>query len=565
MTSRRWRNVRVRRYLRRFGDRRTLAADLKAGLALGAESVPDGLAAGALAGINPVLGLNGYLVGTVAGALSTGSLFMTVQATGAMSVILTDVPATHGRDAETAIATLTVLTGLTMLALGLARLGSLVRFVPSAVLFGFANAVAINIVLGQLANFTRYNAHAHNRIARAADTVMNVAHFSWPTVAVGATTIALIFAFERLGAGAIGLVLAVVVGSALAQAFSADSVSTLGDTVEVTRSLPSFTAPSVAAVPGLLIPALALALVGLVQGAGISGTIPNPNGRYPDASTDFRGQGLANLATGMLQGMPVGGSMSATSLARTAGAKTALTGVVAGVTMVLAIVALGPLIGHVAMPALAGLLILVGLRSLKPHQFVMVWRTGRTQTVVFATTFVLTLTIPLQYAVMAGVGLSVVIHVIQQSSRVRVVRWTFESPAGRPLETAPPSRLRSGDTVILTPYGTLFFASAQAFREQLPTPSADASGAVVIIRLRGTEELGVTFLTMLREYATELGVAGAELMLTGVDDNLAQQLTATGVHRVIGPDNIFRARRRLGDSLDDALQAIAARRDPDSE
>ena len=550
----------VQTYLRRFGTRRTIGSDVKAGVVLGVESVPDGLAAGVLAGVNPLLGLNAYLVGTVTGALTTGSVFMTVQATGAMSVIISDVPAAQGPNAASVIATLTVLAGLIMLGLGMAGLGSLVRFIPSAVLYGFVNGVAINIILGQLANFTGFAGTGENRVSRAVDTAAHIGHFSWPTVAVGASTIALIFALEALGVGPLGMVVAVVVGSGLAFIFPQDAVVTLGDSVDIGRSLPSFVAPSLSETPALLVPALSLALVGLVQGAAVSGSTPNPDGHYPNASADFRGQGLANIASGVLQGMPVGGSMSATSLARSAGARSALASMVAGLVMVATILVCGPLIENVAMPALAGLLILVGVRTLKPHQFRMIWQAGRVQVAVFSVTLALTMTIPLQYAVLSGVGLAVILHVVQQSNRVRVVQWTFDTPDSRPRETTPPSALEPGDVVVLSPYGTLFFASAQAFRSQLPTPVADARGAVAIIRLRGTDELGVTFLTMLGEYAIELHRAHATLMLSGVGGGLDDQLTATGVREQIGDNNVFLSRSRLGDSVFDALGRARERR-----
>ncbi|HYN66711.1 MAG TPA: SulP family inorganic anion transporter, partial [Ornithinibacter sp.] len=132
----------------RFGDRTTVGADLRAGTVLGLESVPDGLATGLLAGVNPILALHAYLVGTIAGAVTTSTVLMSVQATGAMAVVISDVPQTQTGDAraQEALAVLALLTGLMMLALGLARLGSLVRFVPSSVLVGFVNAVAINIM-----------------------------------------------------------------------------------------------------------------------------------------------------------------------------------------------------------------------------------------------------------------------------------------------------------------------------------------------------------------------------------------------------------------------------------
>ena len=123
--------------LRLPAGRDTLHEDAVAGLVLGVESVPDGLAAGLLAGVNPLAGLYGYLFGTLGGALVTSSAFMAVQATGAMAIVIADVPAVHGSDDPArALFTLSVLTGAVMLAAGFLRLGSVLRFVSNAVMVG---------------------------------------------------------------------------------------------------------------------------------------------------------------------------------------------------------------------------------------------------------------------------------------------------------------------------------------------------------------------------------------------------------------------------------------------
>lgn len=552
--GRRWKS-----YRRRFGSRRTLVGDLKAGAVLGVESVPDGLAAGLLAGVNPLMGLNAYIVGTIAGALTTGSVFMTVQATGAMAVIIADVPQVHGPDGAGAMATLTILAGVIMLILGFAGLGSLVRFIPTAVLIGFVNAVALNIILSQLENLTGYDSPADSRLLRVVDTAAHPGGVSWWSVSVGLITIALILLLERTALGPLSMVVAIIVGSFLAIVLPSGTVGTLSDVVETSRSLPALSLPDLSSIFVLLVPALSLALVGLVQGAAISGSIPNPNGRYPDASADFRGQGFANAATGLLQGMPVGGSMSATALSRAAGARSAAANLIAGLVMVLCILLLGPLIGYIAMPALAGLLILVGARTIKPAQIVMVFKTGPVQIAVFVVTFVLTILIPLQYAVIAGVGLAIILHIARQSNRVRIRRWVFDAAHPFPAEQDPPAILEGGSTVILTPYGSLFFASAPSFRAQLPDPTGSSSGGFVIIRLRGTDELGVTFLTMLRTYAGELSDAGATLMVAGIGPRVHHQLTTTGVAHTIGEENIFAENDRLGDALTSALDEVARR------
>ncbi len=540
----------------RLFARDTVVDDLRAGLTLGVESVPDGLAAGLLAGVNPAYGLYAYMVGTVTGAVATSSVFMCVQATGAMAVIVADVPAVRvGPDADTALFTLSVLTGVVMLTLGLLRLGTLVRFVPNSVLTGFINAVAVNIVLGQLANFTGFSSGGGNRVARAIDTALHPFSWDWATVAIGVLTIALILLLERTPVGSLGLVVAVVVTSGLTATLGLNSVETLSGVATIPSSLPHPVLPSPGLVVGLLVPALSLALVGLVQGAGISNSIPNPDGRYPDASGDFRGQGFANIASGLFQGMPVGGSMSGTALVTTAGARTRLANLFAGATMVALILTLGPVLGHIAIPAVAGLLILIGARSFNLDKVAMVWRTGQTQAATMVITFVLTLVIPLQYAVLVGVGLSIVLYVAQQSNKITITRWVFPVAGGLPEETSVPRELPGDEVVVLQPYGSLFFAAAPVFESQLPRVSSSSSGSVVVLRLRGKQELGSTFITVVRRYADELAAVDSRLMLAGVSTGVVRQLEATGTRAVLGPHAIFAATPRVIESVQSAVAA----------
>ncbi|WP_241156162.1 SulP family inorganic anion transporter [Leucobacter chromiireducens] len=558
----------LRSYRGRFGSRRTVRSDLTAGLIAGVESVPDGLAAGLLAGVNPLHGLYGYLFGTLGGALATGSVFMSVQATGAMAVIISDVPETQsGPGAGAALTTLALLTGVIMLALGLAGAGKLVRFIPTAVLVGFINAVAVNIILGQLETVTGYAAEGANRVVQAVDTLLNVANFNWRAVLIGVVTVVLIILLERTRIGPLGMVAAIIVGSALAAILPGPRVELVSDVAQIPAALPGLTPPDLGVVGALIVPAVSLALVGLVQGAAISGSIPNPGGKLPDPSADFRGQGIANLAAGLFHGMPVGGSMSGTAMVRAAGARSALANLVAALVMLVTIVAFAPAIGTIAMPALAGLLILVGARTMKPAELRFVWRTGPVQAAVLSVTFVLTLLIPLQYAVLAGVGLAVVLHVSRQSSRVRVRAWRFAAHAMLPREGAPPRVLPPDETVVLVIYGSVFFAAAPVLAEQLPAVAETSRGSAVVLRLRGTDEFGSTFIRVIERYASELHAAGGTLILCGIGPRAEAQLRSTGLQELLGADHVFTATEQIGDSLEQALRAAArwraARPDPD--
>jgi SulP family sulfate permease len=543
--------------------RGSLRQDAVAGLVLGVQSVPDGLATGLLAGVNPLSGLYGYMVGTFTGALVTSSSFMAIQGTGAMAMIVADVPAVHDAgDPARALFTLSVLTGVVMLAAGLLKLGSILRFVSNAVMVGFINAVGVNIILGQLANFTGYDAQGANRVARAFDTLTSPGQLDLPTLAVGVATIALIILLERTRMGALGLVLAVVATSAGAAALGS-GVATLNDLGVAINSLPRPEVPLLAAVPALIVPALSLAFVGLVQGASISANYPNPDGSYPDVSRDFVGQGAANVAAGLLQGMPVGGSVSASALNKAAGARSRQSLVIAGLVMAIVIVAFGEIVGYVAMPALAGLLMLIGYRTIKPADLLSVWKTGIVQKAVLLVTFGLTMIIPLQYAVLVGVGLSVILHTVRQSNQITLKRWELDA-SGDVIETDPPATLPANEVVILQPYGSLFFAAAPVFESALPAVTDASRNSVVILRLRGRSDLGTTFMDVLLRYGQSLAAVESKLMVVSTTERIDEQLAVTGIADLIGPENVIRGNERLGAAVRtahaDAVAWVAANR-----
>lgn len=547
------------------GSRATAARDAVAGLVLGIQSVPDGLATGVLAGINPLAGLNAYLVGTATGAVFTSSTFLAVQGTGAMAMVIADVPAiTSSNHQAQALATLSVLTGVAMLIAGLARLGSLLRFVSNAVMVGFVNAVGVNIVLGQLANLTGYQAAGANRLVRTLNTLIHPGELHLASIAVGLGTIALILGLERTRIGSLGIVVAIAVTSALAHLFGPDSIATLSDLGIQIGSLPGLELPRARLAPALIVPAVSLALVGLIQGAGISARFPNPDGTASDASRDFVGQGAANVASGLLQAMPVGGSTSASALNVEAGAQTKWSLIVASVVMAATVVLFGGIIGGVAFPALAGLLMLIGARSVAPRNLLTVGRTGPVQAIVLLVTFVLTMIIPLHYAVLVGVGLSVVLHVVRQSNQVVIRRRIAHD--GEVREVEPPAVLPADEVVVLQPYGSLFFAAAPVFEAALPAVDATSANSVVIVRLRGRIDVGTTFIEVLHRYATALSQAGCKLMIVSVNDRIVEQFTVGGLLDVVDQDDVYFGDDRVGAALRraeaDAADWVEARRRP---
>jgi SulP family sulfate permease len=537
--------------------RATARDDAMSGLVLGVESVPDGLASGLLAGVNPVSGLYAYLFGLGGGALFTSTALMAVQGTGAMAIIVADVDLASRDDPLRALFTLAMLTGAVMIAAGLLRLGTFLRFVSTSVMTGFITAVGANIVLGQLDDFTGYAADGGNRLTRLFDLLFHIWRVDVSTLAVGVVTIALIVGLRRTRLGALSLVVAVLAGSALA-ALDRD-VGLVRDIATVPRSLPAPKLPVLADIPALIVPAISLAFVGLVQGAGVSSGFPNQDGSAQDTSQDFVAQGGGNIAAGLFQGMPVGGSMSATSLMAAAGARSRQAAFFAAGVMAVVVVLFGTVIERVAMPSLAALLIVVGVGTIKPHRIRSVARTGPVSLTVMAITFALTLLIPLQFAVLVGVGISVNLFVIQQSSRLTTKRVLFHED-GRIQEVDPPRVVPPGEVIVLQPYGALFFATASKLIQQMPTVTPASGRSVVIVRIRGADDAGVTVLDVLTAYARSLRDVGSKLVLVSDSRRVIRQITATGAARAIGRDNVYRSTAFVGEAVrrahDDAVAWI---------
>jgi len=543
--------VSVRARLRKLFSRKTIGKDAVSGLVLGIEAVPDGLAAGLLAGLNPLSGLYAYLFGMVGATFFTSSTLMAVQATGAMALIVADSDLQSLPDPDRALFTLAIMTGIVMIVAGLLGGGRLVRFVPTAVMTGFITAVGVNIILGQLSNFTGFASEGVNRLTKLFDLLVHVPQWSIASVTVGLLVIALIYLFRRTPVGSLGLVIAVVLGSGLAVLLNqwlGAPVLLLNDIVDVPNGLPAPVLPQVNDVVFLMLPAFSLAFVGLVQGAAVSSGLPRPDGGPADTSRDFIGQGAGNIASGLFQGMPVGGSMSGSSLITAAGAKTRLAFVVAGAVMASVIFFAADLVGYVAMPALAGLLIVIGIGAIKPSRIFSVIKSGPLPTAVMAVTFGLTLVVPLQFAVLVGVGMGIILFVAQQSNHVRV-RQVHVLEGGRIRESDPPQTIAQGAVVILQPYGSLFFASAPIFENQLPVVSRSSTGAVVIIRLRGTDQIGLSLIEVLRRYAHSLRDADSSLKLVVSEKRVLDQIEASGLADELGERNVYRSNEWIGETV----------------
>jgi SulP family sulfate permease len=167
-----------------------------------------------------------------------------------------------------------------------------------------------------------------------------------------------------------------------------------------------------------------------------------------------------------------------------------------------------------------------------------------------------TLLMPVHYAVFLGVFMHILLYVFRSAEAVRVEQIVILED-GRFAETAPPEQLSAGEITILQPVGSLFFAGAARFEDQLPAVG-QARRAVVILRLRDRDEVGSTFIRALERYAIALQAQDNKLMLEGLGEQVLDQLERTDLLHVIGEENVYLGQPLFGAALREAVAAAAA-------
>lgn len=538
-------------------ETKNLAPDIGASITMALVAIPDAIASAILAGVNPAYGFNALIVGTPIGSLFTSSQFMNIGSTVAMMLAVGGVLAgVNEHEILTALVTLTVLIGLFQLLLGVFKLGVFTRFISNAVMIGFFTGVATVLILGQLGDLTGYSSSYANKVAQAVDLLLHPGEIDVPSLVVGLATMGIIILLSRTKLRNYSLAIALLLASIAALALNLESVALVGDSFQITAQFPTLALPSFSFVGRMAMPAIAIGLLGLIQAAGISQTIPNPDGNYPDPSGDFRGQGISNIASGLFKGLPLGGSLGGTSILLSAGAKSRWANVFMGLFVAIFVFFFGDQVERVAVPAIAAVLIVAGFGVYKFDVIRDIWDVSPSSRLVMTATFLSTLVLEIQEAVLVGVVLSILDFVYVSAQEVTVVELV-ENEDGAFEERPLPTALSDNSITLIYVWGALFFASARTIEEMLPEADK-AKRAVVIFRMHGRTRIGSTFIQILERYAARMQKNGGKIILSGVTPNVWDQLARTETFETIPEADVFLEGKVLGESTRQALAAAHA-------
>ena len=548
---------------------RSLRSDAVAGLNSAVSSVPDGMASGVLVGVNPIYGLYACMVGPIAGGIFSSTRLMIVATTSAAS--LSAGQALGGADGTARLDTLVLLVtavGALQIVFGVLGAGRLTRFVSFSVMTGFIMGIAVLTILSQLPVISGYEAEGKNKVMQTLDLLSNANRVDVSALATAGMTLVLALLLPRTKLGNFGRLVAIIIPSMAVYFLGMTSVALVRDVGEIPSGLPALHLPSFGSfTPDVLTGALAVAVVILVQGAGVSQSVPNPDGSRRSMSRDFIAQGAANVASGVLRGLPVGGSLSTTALTVMSGARSRWAAILAGLWMSLLVVVFPGAVSLVVMPALGTLLILASFITIKPHEASSIWHAGWSSRIAAAITFLATLLLPIQAAVGLGVALSALLYVSRSSTDVSMVELQ-QREDGLIEERTPPRRLRGGDVTVLDVYGHVFYAGARTLGRLLPSP-AGARNAAVVLRLRGRTAFGATLVEVLADYARKLREEDGRLYITGLSEEAHERIASSDELDVAGPVHAYKATpvvyASTGNAVADARSWLLGRRGTETE
>ncbi|MEM7339435.1 MAG: SulP family inorganic anion transporter [Actinomycetota bacterium] len=483
--------------------------DLVAGVSVAMVAIPQSLAYAELAGMPAQYGLFASALPPLLAAifvssryLQTGPVALTALLSfGALSGLAE--PASSEYIALAAL--LALMVGIMRTLFGLVRMGSVAYLLSEPVLLGFTTGAAILITASQLPRMFDLDPDGRN-LERAAIALTSPGDWSWTAIGFAVMAAVVIVGGRRIHKLFPGVLVAVAAG-VLLSAISGYSGSTVGELeggfISLRVDFPW------AAVPDLLIPALAIALVGFAEPASIARTFAAEERELWDANREMVSQGVANLASGVSGAFPVGGSFSRSSLNRLAGATSPWSGAITGLIVLLAL-PLTPVIADLPSAILGAIVIVAVFKLINVGDLIALVRQSRAQSMVAVGTLVATLaTAPrVEQGVLIGIGLALAVHLYREL----VVRSDV---------------VRTGGTVTLSFHGVLWFASVPSLDIQVRQAVADREGLErLVVDLGGVGRMDYSGASSMLRIATELESAGIDVVLVRIPPGATRAVRA---------------------------------------
>jgi len=506
---------------------------------VGVVALPLAIAFAIASGVKPEQGLYTAIVAGLLISAFGGSRVQIGGPTGAFIVIVYGIVQQHGYEG---LAVATMIAGGLLIVMGLAGLGSVIKFVPYPVTVGFTSGIALIIAVSQVRDFLGLQMPAV-----PADFVDKIAAYavhihSWNpwAAAMGLATIAIITFWPRVSRVVPGSLVAIVLTTVLVQALALP-VDTVGARFgSVPHSLPVPALPKVSWVEArsLFSPALTIALLAAIESLLSAVVADGMVGTRHRSNTELIAQGMANLASPMFGGIPATGAIARTATNIKNGGRTPVAGIVHSFVLLLIMLFFAPLAERIPICTLAGILMVVAYNMSEWRVFARLFRSPRSDVTVLVVTFLLTVLVDLTFALQAGIVLASMLFMrrMAEISKAGYVSHLGGEQADRPAQTEAGLDVAAGVKVFEV-YGAFFFGAASKFKDAIHT--VDEKPKVLVLRLRDVPAIDATALRALEDVYDKSKRDGTHLVLAGVQQQPRRVIERSGLLEQIGKDNVF--------------------------
>ncbi len=520
--------------------------NLLAGLTVGIVALPLAMAFAIASGARPEQGL---YTAIIAGGLVTllgGSRVQIAGPTGAFIAILSVITAKYG---IAGLQVATLMAGVILLLMGLARMGGVIKFIPAPVIVGFTAGIGVLIFVGQWRDLLGLPAvageHFHERLWHLLE-VLPEAH--GPTIAVASLSLALVLLAPRIRflARIPGPLLALVVATTVQAALHPAGVATIGSAFGgIPSGLPAPALPqlTLSQVVSLIGPAFTIAMLGAIESLLSAVVADGMAGTRHDSNQELIGQGIANIVAPLFAGFAATGAIARTATNIRNGANSPLAGIAHVLTLVAVLLLLAPLAAHIPLAALAAILFVVAWNMSEAGHFAYILRRApRADRAILVITFMLTVFADLVVAVNVGVILAI-LHFLRRMAETVETRAVDAQSLRAELADQGIESLPEG-TLVYEIAGPMFFGAVENFERALLQTHTDPRR--LVIRLRRVPFIDFTGIQTLEEVMAKLRRRGVAVVLCEANPRVHGKLRKAGV---LAPDRTDEYRPNLAEAL----------------
>ncbi|CAM3001486.1 SulP family inorganic anion transporter [Legionella worsleiensis] len=510
------------------------------GVIVGVVALPLAMAFAIASGAKPEQGLYTAIVAGLVVSIMGGSRLQIAGPTGAFIVVLAGITAKYG---ISGLQIATMMAGFILLFFGLARLGGIIKFIPSPVIIGFTSGIAVVIWVGQWQYFLGLppvtDAHFHEKLWHL---IQIIPQLNLSTTLLGVSSLFIVIYSNKIpGLKRVpGPLTALVVITMLQSMMHFEGVATIGSMFGgIPQGLPDFSWPSVGLdrIIELVGPAFTIAMLGAIESLLSAVVADGMSGTQHHSNRELIGQGLANILTPLFGGFAATGAIARTATNIRNGGNSPLSGIVHSVTLILIILFLAPLAVNVPLAALAAVLFVVAWNMSEAHHFVKIIRLApRADAFVLLVTFFLTVFVDLVVAVNIGVIIAILLFMRQMALGVEVQQMSQEDLSQELLQHNI-AELPS-DVLVYAIEGPFFFGAVELFQRALAYTHTDPQ--IVIIRMRWVPFIDATGLQTLDEVIAGMQQRGVRVILSGANELVEKKLRKMGIIGRIGEHNFFR-------------------------